>query len=189
MIVVTGAAGRLGRRVVQLLVDRGKDVLATDQVEADGPASGIRALRSRELRCGARCSQGRRGRHPHGGYPRPVAGGAKGHLREQHASRLQRHDVGGGAGPAPGGILLQRLRHGMGTRRQRFRAAIPAPGRGAPHDALRALRPHQAGRRGHRQDDRPPTPAPRWSACVSPTSRCRGWWRSSRGPRLRRRTR
>ena len=35
MIVVTGAAGRLGRRVVQLLVDRGKDVLATDQVEAD----------------------------------------------------------------------------------------------------------------------------------------------------------
>ena len=35
MIVVTGAAGRLGRRVVQLLVDRGKEVLATDQVEAD----------------------------------------------------------------------------------------------------------------------------------------------------------
>ena len=35
MIVVTGAAGRLGRRVVQLLVDRGKEVLATDRVDAD----------------------------------------------------------------------------------------------------------------------------------------------------------
>ncbi|MCY4527510.1 MAG: NAD(P)-dependent oxidoreductase [Chloroflexi bacterium] len=35
MIVVTGAAGRLGRRVVQLLVDRGREVLATDQVAAD----------------------------------------------------------------------------------------------------------------------------------------------------------
>ena len=35
MIVVTGAAGRLGRRVVQLLVDRGRDVLATDRVSAD----------------------------------------------------------------------------------------------------------------------------------------------------------
>ena len=35
MIVVTGAAGRLGRRVVQLLVDRGQDVLATDRLDAD----------------------------------------------------------------------------------------------------------------------------------------------------------
>ena len=43
MIVVTGAAGRLGRRVVQLLVDRGKDVLATDQVDADDlPAEFVR---------------------------------------------------------------------------------------------------------------------------------------------------
>ena len=43
MIVVTGAAGRLGRRVVQLLVDRGKDVLATDQAEADDlPAEFVR---------------------------------------------------------------------------------------------------------------------------------------------------
>ena len=43
MIVVTGAAGRLGRRVVQLLVDRGKDVLATDQVETnDLPAAFVR---------------------------------------------------------------------------------------------------------------------------------------------------
>ena len=35
MIVVTGAAGRLGRRVVGLLVDQGREVLATDQVTAD----------------------------------------------------------------------------------------------------------------------------------------------------------
>ena len=35
MIVVTGAAGRLGRRVVQLLVDRGRDVLATDRLDAN----------------------------------------------------------------------------------------------------------------------------------------------------------
>ena len=35
MIVVTGAAGRLGRRVVQLLADQNKAVLATDQVAAD----------------------------------------------------------------------------------------------------------------------------------------------------------
>ena len=35
MIVVTGAAGRLGRRVVGLLVDQGREVLAMDQVAAD----------------------------------------------------------------------------------------------------------------------------------------------------------
>ena len=35
MIVVTGAAGRLGRRVVQLLADQNKEVLATDQMAAD----------------------------------------------------------------------------------------------------------------------------------------------------------
>ena len=35
MILVTGAAGRLGRRVVQLLVDKGYDVVGTDQVAYD----------------------------------------------------------------------------------------------------------------------------------------------------------
>ncbi len=39
MIVVTGAAGNLGRRVVQLLADRGRETLATDRVDAhDLPA-------------------------------------------------------------------------------------------------------------------------------------------------------
>ena len=43
MIVVTGAAGRLGRRVVQLLVDRNREVLATDQLPAhDLPAEFVR---------------------------------------------------------------------------------------------------------------------------------------------------
>ena len=43
MIVVTGAAGRLGRRVVQLLVDQNKEVLATDQLAADNlPAEFVR---------------------------------------------------------------------------------------------------------------------------------------------------
>ena len=35
MIVVTGAAGRLGRRVVQLLVDRGREVRVSDRLPAD----------------------------------------------------------------------------------------------------------------------------------------------------------
>ena len=35
MIVVTGAAGRLGRRVVRNLLDQEIEVLATDQVAAD----------------------------------------------------------------------------------------------------------------------------------------------------------
>ena len=43
MIVVTGAAGRLGRRVVQLLADQNKEVLATDQLAADDlPAEFVR---------------------------------------------------------------------------------------------------------------------------------------------------
>ena len=35
MIVVTGASGRLGRMVAQLLVDQGREVLATDRLDAD----------------------------------------------------------------------------------------------------------------------------------------------------------
>ena len=43
MVVVTGAAGRLGRRVVQLLADRGKEVLATDRLDTDDlPARFVR---------------------------------------------------------------------------------------------------------------------------------------------------
>ena len=43
MIVVTGAAGRLGRRVVQLLAARNREVLATDRLEADDlPAEFVR---------------------------------------------------------------------------------------------------------------------------------------------------
>ena len=43
MIVVTGAAGRLGHRVVELLAGRGREVLATDRVAADDlPAEFVR---------------------------------------------------------------------------------------------------------------------------------------------------
>ena len=43
MIVVTGAAGRLGRRVVELLVGQDREVLATDQAPADDlPAEFVR---------------------------------------------------------------------------------------------------------------------------------------------------
>ena len=43
MIVVTGAAGRLGRMVVQLLVDQDREVLATDRLAADElPAEFVR---------------------------------------------------------------------------------------------------------------------------------------------------
>ena len=43
MIVVTGAAGRLGRRVVDLLVERGREVLGTDLLDADDlPAEFVR---------------------------------------------------------------------------------------------------------------------------------------------------
>ncbi len=43
MIVVTGAAGRLGRLVVQQLVDQGREVLATDRVDVDDlPADFVR---------------------------------------------------------------------------------------------------------------------------------------------------
>ena len=44
MIVVTGAAGRLGGRVVRLLIDRGYDVLGTDLVECrDSPSHFVQA--------------------------------------------------------------------------------------------------------------------------------------------------
>ena len=43
MIVVTGAAGRLGGRVVRLLVDQHREVLATDRMDADDlPAEFVR---------------------------------------------------------------------------------------------------------------------------------------------------
>ena len=39
MIVVTGAAGRLGRLVVGRLIERGYEVLGTDQLPYDGSPS------------------------------------------------------------------------------------------------------------------------------------------------------
>ena len=85
MIVVTGAAGRLGRRVVQLLVDRGREVLATDQVEADDlPAEFVRcdlgnAVAVHDVLKGAEAVI-----HM-GAIPGAIAGGAEGNLPQQHA--------------------------------------------------------------------------------------------------------
>ena len=42
MIVVTGAAGRLGRQVVGCLVEKGYNVLGTDRVPYDDSASPFR---------------------------------------------------------------------------------------------------------------------------------------------------
>ena len=59
MIVVTGATGRLGRRVVQRLVDRGYEVLGTDRVPHEDPptpfvqADLCDAARAKELLNGA----------------------------------------------------------------------------------------------------------------------------------------
>ena len=41
MIVVTGAAGRLGRRVASLLHERGYEVVSTDKVPSDDPPAGL----------------------------------------------------------------------------------------------------------------------------------------------------
>ena len=44
MIVVTGAAGRLGKRVVQRLIGKGYDVLGTDRVpHSESPSPFVQA--------------------------------------------------------------------------------------------------------------------------------------------------
>ena len=70
MIVVTGAAGRLGRMVAQLLVDQNREVLATDQLAADDlPAEFVRCDPHGRRGCGG-YSQGRGIRRSHGSHPR-----------------------------------------------------------------------------------------------------------------------
>ena len=74
MIVVTGAAGRLGRRVVQLLVDQNREVLATDQVEADDlPAEFVRCDLGNAKAVGDILKGAEAVVHM-GAIPRPVAG-------------------------------------------------------------------------------------------------------------------
>ncbi len=55
MIVVTGAAGVMGRQVLQRLVDEGTEVLGTDKVAFDdSPAPTFRptcAIRIRRAKC------------------------------------------------------------------------------------------------------------------------------------------
>ena len=73
MIVVTGAAGRLGRMVVRLLVDQGREVLATDQLAVDDlPAEFVRCDLVDAEAVGEH-SQGCRSRRSHGGHPRADA--------------------------------------------------------------------------------------------------------------------
>ena len=72
MIVVTGAAGRLGRLVVRRLVDRGYEVLATDRVAFDeSPAEFIRADLSDPTRVG-QMLQGAEGVIHMGAIPGPM---------------------------------------------------------------------------------------------------------------------
>ena len=114
MIVVTGAAGRLGRMVVQLLVDQDREVLATDQLAADGlPAEFVRCDLV-DAKAVEGILKGAEAVVHMGAIPRADAGRPKGHLRQQCGKHFQRHDVGGGAGTASCGVLVQRLRHGVG---------------------------------------------------------------------------
>ena len=72
MIVVTGAAGRLGRMVVQLLVDQGREVLATDRLAADDlPAEFVRCDLA-DASTAARILRRRGIGRSHGRYPGPA---------------------------------------------------------------------------------------------------------------------
>ena len=82
MIVVTGAAGRLGRRVVQLLVDRGKEVVATDQLAADDLPAKFARCDLVDAKAVEGVLQGRGSRRSHGSYPRADAGRPTGHFRQ-----------------------------------------------------------------------------------------------------------
>ena len=115
MIVVTGAAGRLGRRVVQRLIGKGYDVLGTDRVpHSESPSPFVQvdlcnAEKTTELLTDAEAVihmgaiPGPRGDTPH-----EVS-------EKQHPEHIQCPLGGGGEETPAGGVFLQCLRHGLGA--------------------------------------------------------------------------
>ena len=77
MIVVTGAAGRLGRKVVRLLLDREVEVLATDQVAADDLSTEFVLCDLRDATMVERLLKGAEGVIHMGAIPGPLRAGGR----------------------------------------------------------------------------------------------------------------
>ena len=114
MIVVTGAAGRLGRRVVELLVNRNRDVLATDQLAADD-------LPTEFVRCDlvdANAVDGLlRGAEAvihMGAIPGPLREEPRFIFENNVASTFNVMTAAAELGLRRSSVLVQRLRHGLG---------------------------------------------------------------------------
>ena len=73
MIVVTGAAGRLGRRVVRLLLDQEVEVRATDQVPADDLSAEFQLCDMQDRESVERLLNGAEGVIHMGAIPGPVS--------------------------------------------------------------------------------------------------------------------
>ena len=70
MILVTGAANRLGRLVVGRLIEQGYEVLGTDRLPYNGSPSPFVQADSAIGRRRPGFGDGRRGGYSHGRYPR-----------------------------------------------------------------------------------------------------------------------
>ena len=136
MIVVTGAAGRLGRRVVQLLADLNREILATDQVEADDlPAEFVRCDLGNAEVVGDILKGAEAVVHM-GAIPGPSRAEPRVIFENNVAADFNVMISAAELGLRRVVFLVQCLRHGVGARRERLRSTIPAVGRGTPDDAL-----------------------------------------------------